>query len=273
MQLVMNVALARTAAERYQSASEFGRDAMDAVAGMPLPETRVGMPHQGETHVMSAAEVSQATQHQAAAKKPAAKGAAAPAAPAKRLPLVPILGGVGAVGAIVVVAVFMMKGTKLTPSTPPAGQPVTQQGNVGGQSAAQPVPGNTQPGPTTATPGTSKRPAPTPNQPAPGNTPNNPPPTPAGGSMAAQIDDSLTAAVKAEQDGQNAVARRKARWVYYRDEATPSQKAEAAETFAISVNEADTAQVIEWARNGLRYASGARRARLSNIIQTYGGTP
>jgi len=95
---------------------------------------------------------------------------------------------------------------------------------------------------------------------------------PAGGVTVAMCEDSAAAAVRADQDGQNTVARRIARWVYYQSAATAKQKADMAELVAINLG-SDTAQIIEWARNGLNYATGSARTRLENMIRSVGGTP
>ncbi|MFI5281436.1 MAG: serine/threonine-protein kinase, partial [Gemmatimonadales bacterium] len=79
LQLVMNVALARTPAERYQSAAEFGRDTADAVAGTGAPATRVAPARESATQVVSADELkAHATKHTAA--RPSQKTAVAAAA-------------------------------------------------------------------------------------------------------------------------------------------------------------------------------------------------
>jgi predicted Ser/Thr protein kinase len=269
LQLVMNVALARTPAERYQSAAEFGRDTADAVAGTGAPSTRVAPAHEGATQVMSPGEVQQATKHQPATKRPAqrtaAVAAAASAAPmlvaAKRSLLVPVLGGGGALALIVVVALFA-------------------SGKLGGSAAgaARPDTGATQ---TFARPESSRGGTKVPggmkqqnNRPVPRDTAThgtNPPP--GGGSMAAQIEDSLNAGTRASQNNDNVTAKRLARWVYYRPEAEPKQKADAAQLFLISLGDADTAQILDWGHKGLQHASGSQRAIFENYVRSVGGTP
>ena len=267
LQLVMNVALARTPAERYQSAAEFGRDTADAVAGTGAPQTRVAPAHEGATQVMSPGEVQQATKHQPATKRPAertaAVAAAASAAPlpvaARRSLLIPVLGGGGAV-ALIVVAALWASGKLGTSAAGAARQDSVQ--NLSRVDSSH--------GGTTKVPGNAKRE----NRPQPRDThtvATNLPPR--GGSMASQIEDSLTAAVQASQNSDNATARRKARWVFSRDESDDTQKATAAETFAISVSESDTAQILDWARKGLAHSTGRQRTRLSDMIKAYGGTP
>jgi hypothetical protein len=275
LQLVMNNALARTAAERYQQAAEFGRDTMDAVAGMGPPATRVDMGPQGATQMMSNEDIAAATKHQAAQKAPAGRRPTAPAAPpaparaGKKFPVLPVVGGVGGVGALAVVAFLMMNGgTPGTAADSSASQDSTKQQLVaappdtGGQTSQQnrPVPTNTA----------TNVPAP---RPGPGTTPTQQTQTPAPGPQpgtigAAVIEDSLSAAVRADQNGRPLEARRLARWVYTRDQATREQKATAAELVATTYED-DQTTACEWIRYALSHASGAQRDRLQNMSTTF----
>jgi hypothetical protein len=90
----------------------------------------------------------------------------------------------------------------------------------------------------------------------------------------ATTEDSINAAVRADQSGQTNVARRLARWVFYQEAATPKQKADAAELVATSYDQpADSAQNMEWLRNALRYAVGSQRTRIQSAITALGGNP
>ncbi len=279
LQLVMNVALARTPAERYQSAAEFGRDTADAVAGMAPPSTRVDLGHQGATHVMSKEELTQATGHQRQprptdrpAKKPAAT--AAEVLPVKRgLPLVPIGLGGGAVAVIATVAVLMTRGGAERGAATPdsAQQQIAQAPTTSTPATTAPAPGTPTP-PTTGSrpPTTSTRPtttAITPQTVTPPTTAVDP------SNMVAIIEDSANAAVRADQGGQQAAARRMARWVFYRAEATAKQKADMAELIATTY-ETDNEQAVEWLNNALRYATGQQRTRIQTALAAYtGGQP
>ncbi len=127
LQRVMDKALARDSAERYQSAAEFGRDIAKAVERMPAAVAAAD-----GTLIMGAA--GGAAKTVAAAAVPAtrvASPAAAPAAaaggavvPAKKSPVAMIAGGVAVVG-IALVAYLKFGGGGGAATTPPApdGQP------------------------------------------------------------------------------------------------------------------------------------------------------
>jgi serine/threonine-protein kinase len=261
LQLVMNVALARTPAERYQSAAEFGRDTADAVAGTGAPSTRVAPAHEGATQVLSPGEVQQATRHQPAAKRPAertaAVAAAASAAPppmaTKRSLLVPVLGGGGAIALIVVVALYASGklGGSGAPNTPR--DPVALNSN-----RVDPGPGSSKLN------GGTKRNEPRP-QPLDTTPHTNPPP--GGGNMVAIIEDSANAAVRADQANQHNVAIRIARWVYTRGEATSKQKSDMALLIATNY-ENDQAQACEWMHNAAQFAVGNDKTRIQSSITT-----
>ena len=86
------------------------------------------------------------------------------------------------------------------------------------------------------------------------------------------VEDSLNAAVRADQNGQQTQARRMARWVFYRDEASPKQKADAGELIATTY-ENDVDQALIWLRNARQHATGTQRTRLEGMISALGGTP
>ncbi len=277
LQLVMNTALARSAAERYQSAAEFGRDSMDAVAGMAMPSTRVQPAHEGATHIMSKDELTQATKAQPSKSvKPAPKSSttgptATPEQARRGLPLGIIAGTGGGLFALVAVAVLMMnknKGAIMSPDT-------TTRQLAANPGAPPPAPG-TVPAPN---PGNTKRPGgrDTSHVVTQSTHPNPPPPNPPppGGNTAtlAMIEDSANAAVREDQASHGAAARRLARWVYYQPEATSKQKADMAELVCTQLDPTDTGQITEWARNGLHYASGQQATRLRTMLQSVGATP
>jgi len=280
LQLVLNTALARAAAERYQASAEFGRDALDAVAGMGPPPTRVDLGQQGATQLMDKEQVAALTSKQEATRAPAA-GRGAPPARTKSEPasaVVPrrsamplVAGGIGIVGILVGVAVVMMNRS--------GGGHAQQLATADTVHRATPAPAPPPDSAKTTTPAThTATPA------NPGTTRSGPPPridsqravsTPAtgGGVDVSVIEDSANAAVQADQNSQGNVARRLARWVYYRPNATPKQKADMAELIATQLSEDDTAGIAEWARNGLQYATGQQRSRLMTMLQSVGARP
>jgi hypothetical protein len=270
MQQVLDRALARDRDERYQSAGDFGTDTMAAVAGMDTPQTRVA-PAAGSaaTQLLDEAAVRELTTKQKAAggRGPAAPArpgpSAAPPAPARRTPVAAIAGTVvGLFGVAAVAIVLLNKGdgvaaNRVQPDTVPAQvatqplNPDTTRGTGSRNGGRQPGPGQQQQ--------VQANPAPDPRPPTAVN-------------WVAIIEDSANAAVRADQSGQTNVARRIARWVYYRTEATAAQKADMAELIATTY-ENDTERALEWVDLGIRYASGAQLTRLRNLRATLGGTP
>ncbi len=273
MQAVLDRALARSTADRYQQAGEFGRDTMEAVAGLAVPSTRVDVapPHSAATQLMGEEQIQEATRHVAAKKKGAAAAPAAAApAPAKKFPLVPVLGGMAAVAVLGGVGVFAMGGFKRGGTT--GDTTLTQRPNttlVATANSTQTtgrLPGNTNNPPPPRNPG-GTNPPPRVDTPVRGT---NPPP---GGVNVAMIEDSANAAVRADQNRQANVARRIARWVFYQADATAKQKTDMAELILTQLADADTAGITEWARNGLRYAAGAQRDRLMLMLRSVGVEP
>jgi len=280
LQLVMTTALARRAEERYQTAAEFGRDSADTVAGMAPPSTRVQPEVEGATAIMSKEELTQATKAQKASpgSAPAKPKSTAPAprrqtaptqaAPAKKSMMMPVLGGVGGVAVLGAVAIFMAtKGSGGQNNNGPdtgRGQQVAIAPSTG--TDTQKIQNQVQPAPPPTSPGTNPRPTPPPPTPPPANPPPAAPPA-ASTNMAAIIEDSVNAAVRADQNRQPNVARRLARWVYYRAEATNKQKSDAAELIATTYED-DQAQACEWIRNALAVAVGGDRTRIQNLSTT-----
>jgi serine/threonine-protein kinase len=272
-QAVLDRVLQRLVADRYQNAAEFGNDTMATVAGLETPGTRVDVaPHVGATELMSADQVRLATKHvaakKAAPKKAAAEPAAPASAPAKRFPLIPLLGGVGGVAGLAAVAVLMMN---RGPSQVLATGDSTRTGQAGGQTTPDTAKGATISNrrPLNPVPDGGKRPTPD-GAKRESTVTNNPPPTNA--VTAATIEDSVNAAVRADQGGQTTVARRLARWTFYRAEATNKQKSDAAELIASGYDN-DVTQALEWYRNALQYASGNDRTRIQNAIRALEGNP
>jgi serine/threonine-protein kinase len=272
LQLVLNTALARTPGERYQNAAEFGRDTWDAVADLRMPQTRVDVSAtQAATQVMGKEQVEElTTRHQRATKKPAAPPAPAPApAPSRKgFPIVPVVGGAGGVAAIAIVAFLMMsKGGQPSQTPPDTARQVT---GLPGPATPSTTPATAAPAPATPAPGT--QPGPSTRPPAPTTTATTSPPgtsPPTGGLTVGMIEDSLQTAVRADQAGRPAEARRLARWVFTRDGSTREQKATAAELVATTY-ENDATTACEWVANGLRYASGDQRTRLETMRSALG---
>ncbi len=127
LQAVLDKALARSPSQRYANASELGRDAEEAVAGLAVPGTRVA-----EQVTTAATQLMDADLALKAARAKAPATAVAPAA-GKKFPLVPVLGGVGGVAVIAVVAVLAMSGGNKP--TPVASRADTSNG--GGAGAAR----------------------------------------------------------------------------------------------------------------------------------------
>ncbi len=273
LQLVMNTALARTAAERYQSAAEFGRDAMDAVAGMKAPETRVQPAHEGATHIMSKDELTQATKAQPTSKKKASARPAptapttSPAAPKKSLPVGIIVGTGGGLVAIAAVAVLMTRpprpGGTGADSTHQVQLAANQTGRDTGRVAANPPPGGTQKlQNNTRIQNQNTRPD------TPTARANNPPPT--GGGVAIWAD-TLKAADNAYDDAQMGTARQLATAIFNtHDQIPPFVRARAAAIVAtVYVSTGQTDNAITWYENAKRYATGEQldryEAALANL--------
>jgi serine/threonine-protein kinase len=277
LQLVLNSALARSAAERYQNAADFGRDTMDAVAGMKTPDTRVQVAHEGATHIMSKDDLTNATKSQVASPKPKTSAAgprptgptATPAAAKKSSTGLIVGGGVGAVAIIATVAVLMSRsGTNAGAADSTAGRQQVAQNPNGGTT----LPTDS---PTSGASTTAKRPGTNQTVNQTHVTPNNPPPNnppPNNGVTAGMIEDSVNAAVREDQSGHTNVSRRLARWVFYRDEATSKQKSDAAELIATTYD-TDAVQACQWLANGVRYAVGGDKARIQKAITDLGCTP
>ena len=265
LQAVLDKALARSPSTRYSSASELGRDAEDAVAGLAVPGTRVA--EQVTTAATQLLDADVALQ--AAKAKAPPPTAVAPAPVVKKFPLVPVLGGVGGVGVIAVVAVLAMGGGKKAP---------VNAAPADATKAAAPAPNGT---PTTATPN-SPQPAPGPgatqkassnrtvSRPQPGPSPRTPPGNASGGG--ASLPDSINAMNDAIDADQFDTARRIGSWVYGWPAATPDQKARAAVVVATAyAGLKDSDQQLNWYHNALKY--DPNNQRIKDAIAHLGGQP
>ena len=274
LQLVLNSALARSAAERYQSAADFGRDTMDAVAGMKMPETRVQVAHEGATHIMSKDELTQATKAQSSTpkKKPAAEPrptgpTASPMAARKSSTGLIVGGGVGAVLAIAAVAVVMSRGGR----NANAADTTTQQ-----QVAQIPTSGTTLPtdthksGANTTTKQqnntVSNQTHTTPDNPP----PNNPPPT-----AVASWADTIAAYNTAFDNDELGTARQRATAVFNSPSGavTSQQRASAAIMVATTYSGSNTERAVEWYRKGLQHATPSQRTNIEGAMRVLGVEP
>ena len=270
LQLVMNTALARSAAERYQSASEFGRDAMDAVAGMPMPSTRVQTAHEGATHVMSKEELTQATKAQSSAKKAPAKRretapTAAPQPVKKGAPIGMIVGAGGGLLAIAAVAIVMAKGGARPTGT--ATDTTHQLANNPPRDTSKQV--ATLPPPPGPTPGNTKiqnQNQTTKQQQQTNPPPGNPPP-PGVASWA----DTMKVANDAFDNDQLGTARQIAQRVF--DHVSGTQKTSAAILIANTYSGSRPEEAIRWFRVGLTTASPAQRTSIEGLLRGLGQEP
>ena len=271
MQAVLDRALARSVVNRYQNAAEFGRDTMDAVAGLAVPSTRVDVaPASVATQMMSEDHVANLTKHVAAKKQSAAAAAAGPA-PAKKFPLVPVLSGVGAVAVLGAVGVFAMGGLRGRGATG-ADSLATPNGQ---QLANHPQPPNSTQT-VTRLPGNPNNPPPRrdsarnvtnpPPRPDSGHA-TNPPPAPT-----VNWADSLTAANDAFDADNFAAARRLGQAIFQAAGVPGATKARAAVLVATTyAADNDREHQLQWYRNALRYEPTNQRVR--QAIIDLGGEP
>jgi eukaryotic-like serine/threonine-protein kinase len=191
LQAVMDKALARDAADRYQSAAQFGRDFAAVVAEMPAVQATEGATQvigamgapAGKTAPMAAAPMPK-TRVAGPGDRPSPAKGNAPAPVAKKTPLVPILGGVAAVAVLGFFGFKQLGGKSETPPvTPPQ---VAQQTGSQPVTPPDPTPGgttgaNTQQMSNPVNPGTNQpRTEPQPSTPAnnPSSSTTAPPATP-----------------------------------------------------------------------------------------------
>jgi serine/threonine-protein kinase len=146
LQVVMDTALARDAAERYQSAAQFGREFAAVVAEMPSTQAS-----EGATMVIGAADVAAAagkTAPMAAAAPPKTRVAgrdeakspakAASAVPAKKSSALPIGVGIAAVAVLGYFGVTKLTGGAATPTTSDPAPQIAQQPAPGGTDGTPP---------------------------------------------------------------------------------------------------------------------------------------
>ncbi|HEY2805791.1 MAG TPA: serine/threonine-protein kinase [Gemmatimonadales bacterium] len=276
LQLVMNTALARVAAERYQSASEFGRDSMDAVAGMAMPSTRIQPAHEGATHIMSQQELTQATKAQPAGKKPAPRPrktgpTATPEQAKKGLPFGIIAGAGGGLFAVIAVAALMMnknKGAIINPDT------TTHL--VGANTATPPAAPTAMP--PAAPPGSSKRPNEVvPQSSHPGPAPTPPPPPSSSASHAASWADTIKAYNDAFDTDELGTARKLARSVFNAPSGAINEQQRASAAIMVATTLAGAANpdsAIAWYRKALEHAATPQQHTIiEQGIRNLGATP
>jgi serine/threonine-protein kinase len=270
LQAVLDKALARMPSERYANASQFGKDAEAAVAGLAPAAAAAAVGESAATQLMDAEAALKSIPTKQKAPPPTAVASAAPAAPAKKFPLVPVLGGVGGVAVLAVVGVLALGGGKKPPpvavaDSTKAGAPAPNPGPTGTQTPANPQ----QPQRPSQNANNQRTVSQPPRQAQPG--PSNP--APGGGAVTVAVcEDSANAATRAAQNNQPNDARRMARWVFYQDAATPKQKADMGELISTTY-ESEPDQALQWLRNALPFATGAQRTRVQTLITSLGGQP
>ena len=262
LQAVLDKALARMPSERYANATQFGKDAEAAVAGLAPTPVPAAVGESAATQLMDPEAALKSIPTRQKAPPPTAVAPAAPAVPAKKFPLVPVLGGVGGVAVLAAIGYFAMGGGKkpqvaaadTTKSAAPA--PNTQTANPtpnGNQTA-----GNTR----TSNPRTASQP---PRQVQP--VPNNP-----GTSGGVSVADSVNAMNDAFDASQFDTALRLGAWVYGYPGAAPAQKKTAALTCgSIYTQRSDADNAMNWYRNVLKYDATNQRAL--DMIKQLGGQP
>ena len=260
LQAVLDKALARMPSERYANATQFGKDAEAAVAGLE-PAARAG------THAESAA--TQLMDPEAALKAipkkqkapPPTVAAPTPApapAPGRKFPLVPVLGGVGGVAVLAVIGYLAMGGGKkpqvaaADPTKAVAQAPQTTNPAPNGSQTAS--------NPRTTNPRTAAQPP----RPGPGN------PGTSGGAVS--VADSVSAMNDAFDANQFDTALRLGAWIYGYPGAAPAQKKTAAMTCgSIYTQRSDADNALNWYRNVLKYDATNQRAL--DMIHQLGGQP
>ncbi len=241
LQAVLDKALARSPSTRYSSASDLGRDAEDAVAGLAVPGTRVA------EQVTTAA--TQLLDADLALKVAKAKGppptAVAPAPVVKKFPLVPVLGGVGGVAVIAAVAVLAMGGGKKSASSAAPADTTKTAGPAPNatQTATNPTPTGMQQPPHTAPPAPRTQ---TPPRTAPGGTQTTARPLEGGTDLAA-VGRDLDAAMDQALGDNPATGRATARRYFDMTTLPDALRAKAAEIIAQSYGtQGDTLNYQAW---------------------------
>ncbi len=262
LQTVLDRALARSLAERYASAAEFGRDLEAAVGGPAVPATR-----------MDLAGPSAATQlmdtEMALKMVKKGKGAAPAPAPEKKFPVLPVVGGVGAVGILAVIGILALSPKKA--ALPGADSSGTRTNQTASQQTATPGGGQQNPAPNGQTPRVQS-----PNrQTTPGNTRQvaaNPPPgnpTPTGGGAAAVAESLRVGISRVDNDSYNA-ARVALEFVFNSPVASDQQKGEAAYNIGTTYpNEQDKDIAVRW----LRRSHDRGFAAADDLLHRLGVTP
>jgi serine/threonine-protein kinase len=271
LQLVLNSALARMPEERYQSAADFGRDALDAVAGMPLPQTRVGAaPAQAATELLDSGTVAELTvkQRQAAKRKPAAAAPAEPAAAPRKGSVLPyVFGAVGVVGVGAAVAVVMMMNSGTPPprgadTTATAQQAATEQTGPTGTQLARNPPLRS-----------SKRPDGQPVQQQ--STEPQPQSTPSTATLpaVASWSDTLARANEFFDNDELGTARGLAQRVYAAPGITGQMRASAAILVATTYAGSNQDRMAEWYRNAYRIGTAEQKRQAAGALAQVGQEP
>jgi len=161
LQAVLDKALARLPSERYANATQFGKDAEAAVAGLEPAAAAGAVAESAATQLMDAEAALKSIPTKVKAPPPTAVAPAAPAAPAKKFPLVPVLGGVGGVAVLAVIGYLAVGGGKkpqvaaadTTKSAAPAPNTQTASNTRTSNSRTAAQPPKVQPGPSNPAPG------------------------------------------------------------------------------------------------------------------------
>jgi len=263
LQAVLDKALARLPSERYANATQFGKDAEAAVAGLEPAGAAPATADSGATQLMDAEAALKAIPTKQKAPPPTAIAPAPPAAPpAKKFPLVPVLGGVGGVAVLAVIGFVALNGGKKpqvaavdsTKAAAPAPGPNTQTANQ--------APNNTAANTRASNPRTVAQP-PRQVQPGPTATPGG-----TGASAAATVADSLRAGIRFVDNGDMASARTALMFVFNSADATRAQKGEAAYNIANTYGD-DRDNVIKW----LRRANDFNFTGAAEALRNLGVTP
>jgi len=247
LQTVLDRALARSLAERYASAAEFGRDLEAAIGGPAVPATRMDLA--GPSAATQLMDTEMALKM---VKKD--KRAAPAAAQEKKFPVLPVVGGVGAVGILAVIGFLALSPKKA--ALPGADSSGTRTNQTASQQTATPGGGQQNAAPNGQTPrGQNPNRQMTPGNPR--QVAANPTPGQSGGGAAWA--DTLRAANDLFDADQYAPARAKASAVFAN--ATGRDKISAAILIATCYQgESNNDQAINWWRRVLQLSPGHQGA-------------
>ena len=255
LQAVLDKALARTPAERYGSAVQFGKDAEAAVAAL------AGGGRASASVTTAATQLLDADAVRSAAPKHVPPTVTAPAA-AKKFPLVPVLGGVGGVAALAVIAVVAMSGGKKNPPAAPAMDTTQHAAADRGGPVPTPTDGHV------AAPANRRETR----QSETASRQTAAPPAAPPAAPAVSVTDSLSAADSAGAHEQWDLAARIGEWVYGWHGSSADQRARGAEEAANAyVQLSRTSDALTWFHNVLRYDPDNQQVK--DVITQLGGTP